>query len=144
VTLPTVNMYLQDRTQGRTPRWRGVTLIKEMQSAGISVAVGGDNCRDPFYAYGDHDMVDNLRQAIKIAHLDHPLNDVPALAGAVPASIIRAEPLGRIGVGAPAKLILFAARTLNEFVSRPQSDRIVIDRGRRIAERVPEYSELDT
>jgi cytosine/creatinine deaminase len=143
VTLPTVNLYLQDRVAGRTPRWRGVTLIKEMQRAGIPVAVGGDNCRDPFYAYGDHDMVDNLRQAIKIAHLDHPLNDVPALVGPVPASIISAEPLGRIAAGGPAKLIVFAARTLNELVCRPQSDRIVIDRGKRVVERVPDYSELD-
>jgi cytosine deaminase len=143
VTLPTVNMYLQDRVAGRTPRWRGVTLIKEMQRAGIPVAVGGDNCRDPFYAYGDHDMVDTLRQAIKIAHLDHPLDDVPAMAGPVPASIIAAEPFGRIAVGGPAKLILFAARTLNELVCRPQSDRIVIDRGRRVLDGVPDYSELD-
>ncbi len=143
VTLPTVNMYLQDRVAGRTPRWRGITLIKEMQRAGISVAVAGDNCRDPFYAYGDHDMVDTLRQAIKIAHLDHPLGDVPAMAGPVPASIIAAGPLGRIAAGGPAKLILFAARTLNELVCRPQSDRIVLDRGRRVAGGVPEYSELD-
>ena len=143
VTLPTVNMYLQDRTTGRTPRWRGITLIKEMQAAGIPVAVGGDNCRDPFYAYGDHDMVDTLRQAIKIAHLDHPLADVPAMAGPVPSSIIGAGPLGRIAIGGPARLILFAARSLNELVCRPQADRIVIDRGRRVRDGVPDYAELD-
>jgi cytosine deaminase len=143
VTLPTVNMYLQDRTAGRTPRWRGVTLIKEMQRAGIPVAVGGDNCRDPFYAYGDHDMVDTLRQAIKIAHLDHPIGDVPAMAGPVPAAIIGAGPLGRIAAGGPARLVLFAARSLNEFFCRPQSERIVIDRGRRVLGGVPDYAELD-
>ena len=143
VTLPTVNLYLQDRVAGRTPTWRGVTLIKEMRRAGIPVAVGGDNCRDPFYAYGDHDMIDTLRQAIKIAHLDHPLDDVPAMAGPVPAGIIGAGPVGRIAEGGPARLILFAARTLNEFVCRPQSDRIVIDRGRRVSGGVPDYAELD-
>jgi cytosine deaminase len=143
VTLPTVNLYLQDRAAGRTPRWRGITLIKEMQRAGIPVAVGGDNCRDPFYAYGDHDMVDTLRQAIKIAHLDHPLGDVPAMAGPVPAAIIGAAPLGRLALGGPARLVLFAARTLNELVCRPQADRIVIDRGRRVLGGVPDYAELD-
>ena len=143
VTLPTVNMYLQDRVPGRTPRWRGVTLIKELRRAGIPVAVAGDNCRDPFYAYGDHDMVDTLRQTIKIAHLDHPFGDVPAMAGPVPAAIIAAGPFGRIAVEGPAKLILFAARTLNELVCRPQSDRIVIDRGRRVTGGLPDYSELD-
>jgi cytosine/creatinine deaminase len=143
VTLPTVNLYLQDRGTGRTPRWRGITLIQEMRRAGIPVAVGGDNCRDPFYAYGDHDMVDTLRQAIRIAHLDHPIGDVPAMAGPVPAAIIGVAPLGRIGVGGPARFILFSARSLNELVCRPQSDRIVIDRGRRVLGGVPDYSELD-
>lgn len=143
VTLPTVNLYLQDRTHGRTPRWRGVTLIKEMQDLGIPVAVGGDNCRDPFYAYGDHDMVDTLRQAIKIAHLDHPIGAIPAMAAPIPAAIIGAETLGSIAPGGPARLLLFSVRTLNEFVSRPQSDRIVIDRGRRVIGGPPDYSELD-
>ena len=80
VTLPTVNMYLQDRTGGRTPRWRGVTVIHELRAAGVRVAVAGDNCRDPFYAYGDHDMLDTFRQACASLHLDHPFGDTPALA----------------------------------------------------------------
>ena len=65
-------MYLQDRTPGRTPRWRGVTVIQEMRRRGIRVAAAGDNCRDSFYAYGDHDVLDTFRQAVRIAHLDHP------------------------------------------------------------------------
>ena len=58
VTLPMCNLYLQDRAPGRTPRWRGVTLVHEMRGRGIPVAVASDNCRDPFYGYGDHDMVE--------------------------------------------------------------------------------------
>jgi len=143
VTLPTVNLYLQDREGGRTPRWRGVAPIQEMRRGGISVAIGGDNCRDPFHAYGDHDMVETFRQAVRIMHLDHPFGDVPALAGPVPAAIIGAAPLGNIRVGGPARLILFSARTLNELICRPQSDRLVIDRGRQVAEELPDYAELD-
>jgi hypothetical protein len=46
VSLPTVNMYLQDREAGpRTPRWRGVTVLHEMKARGLRVAVAGDNCR---------------------------------------------------------------------------------------------------
>src|SRR5258708_15997028 len=37
VTLPTVNLYLQDRSDGRTPRWRGVAPIHEMRHRGIPV-----------------------------------------------------------------------------------------------------------
>jgi len=38
--------------------------------------------------------------------------------------------------------ILFNARTINEIVCRPQSDRIVIRHGERLRENVPDYSEL--
>jgi cytosine deaminase len=143
VTLPTVNLYLQDRESGRTPRWRGVAPIQEMRRSGIPVAIGGDNCRDPFHAYGDHDMVDTFRQAVRIMHLDHPFGDVPALAGPVPAAIIGATPLGTIREGGPARLILFNARTLNELICRPQADRLVIDRGKQIETELPDYAELD-
>ncbi len=40
---------------GRTPRWRGVTLLHELKAAGVPVAIASDNTRDPFYAYGDLD-----------------------------------------------------------------------------------------
>ncbi len=142
VTLPTVNLYLQDRGSGRTPRWRGVTLVHEMRRRGIVVAAAGDNCRDCFYAYGDHDMVDTFRQAVRILHLDHPLAEAPTLVGPAPATIARLSDHGRIQEGAPARLLVFNARTLNEVVSRPQADRIVIDGGRRSSARPPDYSEM--
>jgi cytosine/creatinine deaminase len=142
VTLPTVNMYLQDRTTGRTPRWRGVTLVHEMLRRGIRVAAAGDNCRDSFYAYGDHDMVDTFRQSVRILHADHPLSAAPALVSASPAQIGKFNGHGQLEVGSPARLIVFNARSINEIVSRPHSDRIVIDRGERTSARVPDYAEL--
>jgi cytosine deaminase len=142
VTLPTVNMYLQDRTPGRTPRWRGVTVIQEMLRRGIRVAAAGDNCRDSFYAYGDHDVLDTYRQAVRIAHLDHPLAGTPAVVGAIPSSIGKFIGHGRLTIGAPARFIVLNARSVNEIVSRPQSDRVVFDRGEIVRAKPPEYSEL--
>jgi cytosine deaminase len=142
VTLPTVNMYLQDRQNGRTPRWRGVTVVHEMLRRGIRVAVAGDNCRDSFYAYGDHDAVDTFRQSVRILHFDHPLRNAPALIGATPSRIGRFEGHGRLSLHMPARLIVFNARTINEIVSRSQSDRLVIVNGERIDAKVPEYAEL--
>ena len=61
VSLPMCNLYLQDRTANRTPRWRGITLVHEMKARGINVSFASDNTRDPFYAYGDLDMVEVMR-----------------------------------------------------------------------------------
>src|SRR6266850_7650649 len=55
VSLPLCNLYLQDRVPGRTPRWRGVTLLHEFAERRVRVAVASDNCRDAFYGFGDHD-----------------------------------------------------------------------------------------
>ncbi|WP_201742118.1 amidohydrolase family protein [Mangrovicoccus ximenensis] len=141
VTLPTVNMYLQDRQPGRSPRWRGVMPVAELRAAGVPVAVAGDNCRDPFHAYGDHDMLDTWRQALRILHLDHPYGDAPALAGPVPARAmgIRA---GLIGPGRDADLTVFEAWSLDQVIARPQSDRLLVKRGRHSTARPPSYAAL--
>jgi cytosine deaminase len=141
ITLPTVNMYLQDRVPDRTPRWRGVTLVKELRAAGILVAIAGDNCRDPFYAYGDHDMMDTFRQGVRILHLDHPHGDAPALATHMPAAIM-GLPHGKIRTGEAANMIVLNARSMNEVIARPQSDRVLIKAGRRQNLVLPDYDEL--
>ncbi|WP_237478281.1 cytosine deaminase [Lichenibacterium dinghuense] len=143
VTLPTVNMYLQDRTPGRTPRWRGVAPVTELRAAGVRVAVAGDNCRDPFHAYGDHDMLDTWRQGVRVLHLDHPFGDAAALCGPAPAAVMGLPHAGRIAVGGPADLILMNARTMDQVMARPQADRVVIRGGRRLARGVPDYAELE-
>ena len=71
VSLPMCNMYLQDRIAGRTPRWRGVAPLHELDAAGVTVMVASDNTRDPFYAYGDLDMLEVYREATRILHFDH-------------------------------------------------------------------------
>ena len=142
VSLPTVNMYLQDRTPHRTPRWRGVTLLHEMRARGLRVAVAGDNCRDPFYAYGDHDMLDNFTQAVKIGHLDHPMGDWIRAATATPAAIMGME-RGLLGLNTAADLLVLKARNYSEMLSRHQFDRAVLRDGRAIDTRLPDYRELD-
>ncbi|WP_375462916.1 cytosine deaminase [uncultured Methylobacterium sp.] len=142
ITLPTVNMYLQDRARGRTPRWRGTAPVQELLAAGVAVAMAGDNCRDAFYAYGDHDVLDTFRAGVRILHLDHPLDRAPALVGPVPAAIMGLPEAGTIRTGGPADLILLPARSLNEVMARPHPDRIVLARGRRVAAAPPPYEAL--
>ena len=82
---------VQDRDQQgqRTPRWRGVTLLHELRSKGIPVAMASDNTRDQFFAYGDLDMLEVFNQVSRLCHavpccavLCHVMlcHDVPAEA----------------------------------------------------------------
>jgi cytosine deaminase len=143
VSLPTVNMYLQDRSsERRTPRWRGVTVLHEMKAQGLRVAVAGDNCRDPFHAYGDHDMLDTYTQAVKILHLDHPLADWIRAATETPAAIMGID-AGVLAAKAPADLLVLRARNYSEMLSRSQFDRAVLRAGLAIDTRPPDYRLLD-
>ncbi|NDW00036.1 cytosine deaminase [Salipiger sp. PrR002] len=142
ITLPTVNMYLQDRVPGRTPRWRGVMPLHELREAGVPVAVAGDNCRDPFYAYGDHDMLDTWREAVRICHLDHPLGAAAALAGPAPAGITGHEG-GSLGVGQRADLMVLEAWSMDQVIARPQSDRLLLRAGKLLDVALPSYAALD-
>jgi cytosine deaminase len=142
VSLPMCNLFLQDRRAGRTPRWRGVTALHELKAAGVNVMVASDNTRDPFYAYGDLDMIEVWREAVRILHLDYPfadwagaVRDAPAKAMGLPVEGLRA--------GARADMILTEARDITEFFARPQADRVVLRGGAAISATAPKYSDLD-
>src|SRR5258708_11159276 len=143
VSLPMCNMYLQGRTAKRTPRWRGVTLLHELKDAGVDVSIASDNCRDPFYAFGDHDMLEVMTQATRIAHLDHPFGDWPKAFTAVPASVMGLPNHGRLKAGTPADLVLLSARFMSEMLSLSQADRVVLRSGKAIDTSLPDYRELD-
>jgi cytosine/creatinine deaminase len=165
VSLPMCNLYLQDRNQQTshfftytgssaplahpadlptyTPRWRGTTLLHEVKHAGIPISVASDNCRDPFYGFGDHDMLEVFTQSARIAHLDRPYGDWCRAVTMTSADLMKLPDIGRIGVGLPANLILFKARYYSELLSRPQHDRIVLRNGEAIDTTLPDYAELD-
>ena len=142
VSLPMCNMYLQDRQAGRTPRWRGVAPLHELAAAGVTVMVASDNTRDPFYAYGDLDMLEVFREATRILHFDHSERPWLKTIAATPGEVMRL-PQGRMAAGAPAGLVLMRARTMNELLSRPQTDRVVLCAGKQVDRTLPDYRELD-
>jgi cytosine/creatinine deaminase len=143
VSLPMCNMYLQDRTAGQTPRWRGVAPLHELDATGVAVMVASDNTRDPFYAYGDLDMLEVFREATRILHFDHSERPWIRMLGAASAEVMGLADRGIIAVGQDADLVLTRARTLPELVCRPQSDRAVVVSGRAIDTTLPDYRELD-
>ena len=146
VSLPMCNIYLQDRAPGRTPIRRGATLLQEMKAAGMTVAVASDNTRDPFYAYGDLDGLEVLRESVRILHLDHPQHmawDWLRAITSAPADHGGFAHTGTLRVGGPADMIVTRARSWTELMSRPQTDRVVIRAGQQIDTTPPDYAELD-
>jgi cytosine deaminase len=143
INLPMCNMYLQGRLSGRTPRWRGITMVHEFRAAGVPVSFASDNCRDPFYAYGDYDMMEVYREAVRIAQLDHPFGDWAASVTSTPAASCGFTDRGCIVVGAPADLVLFRARSMTELLARPQSDRTILRKGKSLDARLPDFREMD-
>ena len=151
VSLPMCNLYLQDRQAGnamgdrpmRTPRYRGVTILRELKAAGVRCAIASDNCRDPFFAYGDHDGLEVFTQSVRIGQLDHPIGDWPQAITKTPAEIMGLEDGGQIREGGPADFVVFKARSFNELMARRQCDRVVIRQGKQIDTTLPDYAELD-
>ncbi len=143
VSLPMCNAYLQDRRPCTTPRMRGVTLLHELRARGVQVAIASDNTRDPFYAYGDLDAMEVFREAVRFAHLDHPIGEWPQAITATPAAMLRLPDAGVIRPGVLADLVVFRARTWSELLSRTQSDRVVLRSGLPISTVLPDYRELD-
>lgn len=64
IALPLTNLLLQDAVPHRTPRQRGLTLVKEAQNRGLAVLLGADNVQDAFCPLGSYDPLDTLFSAV--------------------------------------------------------------------------------
>lgn len=144
VALPLCNAYLQDRGHARSPRQRGVAPLKELRAAGVRTAIASDNVRDHFYAYGDMDVPELFRDALRFMQLDHPVGDWPATVSCDAASLLGHDDFGKIKSGQPADLMMFPARNWSEFAARPLGDRIVMRGGRVQTTELPEFTQLDS
>lgn len=74
VSLPITNLLLQDAQVGRTPRQRGITLVKEARERGIPLLFASDNVQDPFCHVGSYDPVECMASAVQAAQLDEPFD----------------------------------------------------------------------
>jgi len=121
IAQPALNLYLQDRGD-RTPRARGVTLVRELLDAGVEVRFGSDNVCDVFYPYGDADPLESAFLAALTAHVDD--EDV-LLAGICDGRT-------RIEAGDPADLVLLDAGSVREAVARRPGARTVVRAGQEL------------
>lgn len=68
VANPLVNTHLQGRFDSY-PKRRGITRVKELQEAGLTVSFGHDDIFDPWYPLGTGNMLQVLHMGLHVTHL---------------------------------------------------------------------------
>ncbi|WP_063725785.1 amidohydrolase family protein [Cryptosporangium arvum] len=129
VVLPQTNLYLQGRDHGHSVP-RGIAPVRPMLDAGITVAAGGDNLRDPFNAVGRGDPLETASLLVSAAHL-HPHEALEAVTGGVRAALHL--PAAGPADGAVADLLLVPVQSLTSLVAGPGDARVVLRAGTVLA-----------
>ncbi len=129
VTLPQTNLFLQARDHHVAPP-RGLTSIRALLNAGVNVAAGADNVRDPFNSMGRHDPTETAALLVMAGHmLPHEawsaVTDASRLA-------LGLTPQG-MAVGDPADLVALPGEDLSDALARGDMHRTVWKRGRVVA-----------
>lgn len=128
IALPATNLYLQGRNhQQAMPR--GVTAVRALREAGVTVAAGADNVQDPFYPFGRGCPFETAALMTLTTHLLP--GDAWACVTDDAATATGASPQ-QVAVGQPADLIAVRARSLREAIAVGPEDRIVWRAGRRV------------
>lgn len=123
--LPTTNLWLLGKRQAHTPRLRIQAPLQQLQRAGVTVAIGGDNVQDPWYPGGAFDPVELLRLTTLLSH------GLPwRRLGLAPFTTAAARLLGLpwdgvLRLGAPADLVVLGAGSWAELLAGAPQRRVL-------------------
>ena len=125
VALPTTNLWLLGKRQAQTPLLRIQAPWQQLQAAGVTVAIGGDNVQDPWYPGGSFDPIELLRLSVLISH-SQPWRRL----GLSPFSSAAARLLGLdwdgvLRVGGPADLVVLGASSWAELLASAPQRRVL-------------------
>ncbi|MCW2874116.1 amidohydrolase family protein [Actinacidiphila oryziradicis] len=129
VALPLTNLYLQGRGHpSLVPR--GLAALRPLLDAGVMLAAGGDNIRDPFNPVGRADPLETAVLLVTAGHLTlaEALHAVTAGARAV-LGLPAAGPYE----GAVADLLAVRADTVSEALGAACPERLVFAGGRLVS-----------
>ncbi|WP_405109905.1 amidohydrolase family protein [Phaeobacter sp. BS52] len=130
---PLINIVLQGRHDS-FPKRRGLTRVKELLEAGVTVGWGQDCVLDPWYSLGTGDMLDVAFMGMHVAQMTHP-NEMAHCFTMVTdsnAAIMGLEGYG-LKKGDRASLVVLDAATPTEALRLRPARLAVISRGKVIS-----------
>ncbi len=139
---PLINITLQGR-HDTYPKRRGMTRVKELMAAGITVGFGHDCVMDPWYPLGSHDMLQVASMGLHVGQLTGT-DEIKSCFAAVtenPAQILGLEGYG-LAPGCHADLVILQAEDAFEAIRLSAERLFVIRRGKILAEASPRHSRL--
>jgi cytosine deaminase len=130
ISLPITNLYLQGWDHPvSTPR--GLTALRAFLDAGVRVAAGADNIRDPFNPVGRGDALETASLLVTAGHLT--LHEAYRAVSDGARSVLGLPPAGAV-TGARADLLAVRGRGLGEVIAAASADRYVISGGVLVAQ----------
>ena len=126
VALPLTNGWLLGRQDFCTPLRRPLAPIRQLQRAGVCVAVGGDNVQDPWFPAGNFDPLALIAASLAQAQLApwERLGLSPFTTAA--ARLMELEWDGVFRVGAPADAMQLSVHSWAEALAAPPERRLLV------------------
>ncbi len=141
---PLINIMLQGRHDS-FPKRRGLTRVRELRDAGVTVGFGSDCMMDPWYSLGKADMLDVALMGLHVGQLSS-VEDMAWCFDAVTVNSAEIMGLEGYGVakGCDANFVLLQARDKIDAIRLRAHRLAVIRKGRVIARSSPIVTTLQT
>ncbi|MEM6354160.1 MAG: amidohydrolase family protein [Pseudomonadota bacterium] len=130
---PAINIMLQGRHDSY-PKRRGLTRVRELRDAGITVGFGSDCVMDPWYSLGKADMLDIAFMGLHVGQFSS-VEDMAWCFDAVTENSARIMGLERYGIakGCDANFVLLQATDKIEAIRLRAHRMAVVRRGKVVS-----------
>lgn len=142
VANPLINITLQGR-HDTYPKRRGMTRVRELSEAGLTVAFGQDCVMDSWYSFGSGDMLEVAHMGLHVGQLTSQAQTTQCFEAVTTqaASVLGLEANGLVP-GARADMVLLQAQDPSEAIRLRATRLAVIRAGQCIARTPPKVAEL--
>ena len=142
VANPLINITLQGR-HDTYPKRRGMTRVRELIEAGLTVAFGQDCAMDPWYSFGSGDMLEVAHMGLHVGQLTSQAQTTQCFDAVTTqaACVLGLEARG-LAPGARADMVLLQANNPSDAIRLRATRLAVIRAGQCIASTPPKVAEL--